>query len=58
MAERPETQDKSAETRAREAPRLTNEEFRDTPEFRRFRRGMKKILKVSKTELAEKLRTS
>jgi hypothetical protein len=51
MAERPEAQDAGAKTEAREEPRLAPQDFVNTPEFKRFKRGMKKILKVSKTEL-------
>lgn len=49
--ERPETQDTTSETGAREKPPLTAEQFEVAPEFRRFKRGMKKLLKVSKTEI-------
>ena len=33
--------------------RLTSEQFESTPEFRAFKKAMKKILEVSKTELDE-----
>jgi hypothetical protein len=39
------------ETVAGETPPMTAEEFDNTPEFRRFRSGMKKLLKVSNAEL-------
>ena len=36
-------------------PPLSAREFLDSPEFRRFRTGMKKLLKVSKTELDRRM---
>jgi hypothetical protein len=56
MADRPEAQDGSEERGAREeSPPLTTEQFVATPEFRRFKKGMQKILKVSKTELDKRI---
>jgi hypothetical protein len=53
----PETQTDNAARGARtESPPLTAEGFRDTVEFRRFKRGMKKILKVSKAEMDRRVR--
>lgn len=49
MAERHAT--KAAGTREAERSPLGPEQFRNTPEFRRFRAGMKKLLLVSKGEL-------
>jgi hypothetical protein len=36
-------------------PALTVREFLDSPEFRKFRTGIKKLLKVSKAELDERV---
>lgn len=36
-------------------PPLTAEQFENTPEFRRFRTGMKELLKVSKADLNQRL---
>ena len=54
MAERRE------ETGAREAerPPLTSEQFEATPEFKTFRRAMKKLLKVPKSELDHRVRVA
>jgi hypothetical protein len=41
-----------------EAPTLTREQFRDTPEFRKFKGIMRKILKVPKAELDHRVRTA
>jgi hypothetical protein len=51
MADRPEAQDARAKTGTWEEPRLAPQDFVNTPEFKRFKRGMKKILKVSKAEI-------
>jgi hypothetical protein len=57
MADRPETESELSETRAREEiPPLTAEQFVATPEFRRFKKGMRKIVKVSKAELDKRVR--
>jgi hypothetical protein len=57
MDERTETQSELPETRAREEiPPLTPEQFRASPEFRRFKKGMRRIMKVSKSELDERIR--
>jgi hypothetical protein len=40
-----------AEAGESQAPPLTPEEFRASPEFARFTRGIKKLLKVPKAEL-------
>jgi hypothetical protein len=59
MAEGPETQDGIEERGAREeSPPLTAEQFTNTVEFRRFKRGMKKVLKVSKATVDRRVRTS
>jgi hypothetical protein len=55
MADRPETKPELSEREAREDPPLTAEQFEATPEFRRFKKGMRKILKVSKAELDERI---
>lgn len=39
-----------------ERPPLTPEQFENTPEFRRFREGMKQLLKVSKAELDRRVK--
>ena len=54
MAERRE----AMETGAREAerPPMTAEQFEASPEFRTFKRVMKKAMKVSKPELDELVR--
>jgi hypothetical protein len=39
-------------------PPLSDEAFVATPEFRRFRSGMKKLLKVPKAELDHRVRTA
>jgi hypothetical protein len=54
MAERPTTE----ETRAGEVERspMTAEQFEASPEFRAFKRVMKKAMKVSKPELDERVR--
>ena len=39
-------------------PPLSVREFLDSPEFRRFRTGMKKLLKVPKAELDHRVRTA
>src|ERR1035437_3093035 len=41
-----------------EAPLLTPERFRATPEFRKFKGIMRKILKVPKAELDHRVRTA
>jgi hypothetical protein len=50
MAERQVRKDHS---RAREThpPPITREQFENTPEFRKFTEGMKKLLEVPKAEL-------
>ncbi len=53
--EGPRTQDSPETRRAWEEPRLTDEEFRNTPEFRRFKRGMRKIMKISKVEMDRRI---
>ncbi len=56
MADRPETESELSETRAREeSPPLTAEQFVAAPEFRRFKKGMRKIMKVSKAELDKRV---
>jgi hypothetical protein len=46
-------------TGAGEAPLPTTpEQFRATPEFRRFKRGMKRLLRVSKAELDRRVNTA
>jgi hypothetical protein len=54
MADRPETESERSETRAREGPPLTAEQFIATPSFKK---GMRKILKVSKVELDKRVRS-
>lgn len=39
-------------------PPMTAEWFENTPEFRRFRTGMKQLLKVSKSELDRRVETA
>jgi len=39
-------------------PPLSDEAFVTTPEFRRFRTGMKRLLKVPKSELDHRVRTA
>jgi hypothetical protein len=39
-------------------PPLTAEQFKASPEFRRFKRAMRKLLKVPKTELDHRVRTA
>jgi hypothetical protein len=57
MAEWSEAQSKISETKAREEiPPLTPEQFRASPQFRRFKKGMRRIMKVSKSELDERIR--
>ena len=57
MAEWPETQNESAETEAREEiPPLIPQEFTASPQFRRFKKGMRRIMKVSKAELDGRIR--
>ena len=41
-----------------EAAPLTPEQFRETPEFRKFKGIMRNILKVPKTELDHRVRTA
>jgi hypothetical protein len=41
-----------------EPPPLTPEQFRETPEFRKFKGIMRKILKVPKAELDHRVRTA
>jgi hypothetical protein len=41
-----------------EPPLLTPERFRETPEFRKFKGIMRKILKVPKAELDHRVRTA
>ena len=41
-----------------EAPTLTPEQFRELPEFRKFKGIMRKILKVPKAELDHRVRTA
>ena len=41
-----------------EPPPLTPEQFRATPEFRKFKGIMRKILKVPKAELDHRVRTA
>ena len=54
MADGPEAQDSSEERGAREES-LTPEQFITTPEFRRFKKGIRKILKVSKAEIDRRI---
>lgn len=56
--ERPEAQNAGTEAGAREESRLAPQDFVNTPEFRRFKRGMKKILKVPKTEMDRRVALS
>jgi hypothetical protein len=57
MAEGPETQNEPTETSAREEilP-LTPEQFIASAQFRRFKKGMRRIMKVSNSELDERIR--
>jgi hypothetical protein len=56
MADGRETKSELSEREARaESPPLTAEQFVATSEFKRFKKGMRKILKVSKTELDERV---
>jgi len=57
MAEGPQTQDNKTETGTRPPP-LTAEQFIASPEFKRFKKGMRKILKVSKTEIDRRVKAS
>jgi hypothetical protein len=41
-----------------DAPLLTPEQFRTTPEFRKFKGIMRRLLKVPKSDLDEMVRTS
>jgi hypothetical protein len=41
-----------------EPPPLTPEQFQETPEFRKFKGIMRKILKVPKAELDHRVRTA
>jgi len=56
MAERHETE----ETRAGEThpPPLTTEQFEASPEFRHMKTGMRKLLKVRKAELDERVQAA
>jgi hypothetical protein len=55
MAERQRNQSAGAgETEDR--PPMTAEQFEASPEFRKFKSAMRKILKVSKSELDERVR--
>ena len=38
-----------------QSPPLTGAQFENTPEFRRFKTGMKELLKVSKAELDRRI---
>jgi hypothetical protein len=52
-----EAQDSSIERGTREEiPPLTPEQFIASPQFRRFKKGMRRIMKVSKSELDERIR--
>jgi len=56
MADGPETQDSNEERGTREeTPPLTAEQFIATPEFRRLKKGMRKIVKVSKAEIEDRV---
>jgi soluble cytochrome b562 len=46
---------KKAGTGEAESPPMTPEQFENLPEFRRFREGMKSLLKVSKAELNRRI---
>jgi hypothetical protein len=48
----------SAEPGETHPPPLNVREFLDSPEFRRFRTGMKKLLKVPKADLDHRVRTA
>lgn len=39
-------------------PPLTSEQFKASPEFKRFKRHMKKLIKVPKSELDHRVRTA
>jgi hypothetical protein len=55
--ERLEAQNSSEERRTRqESPPLTAEEFRASPVFRSFKKWMRRIMKVSKSDLDERIR--
>lgn len=41
-----------------EAPLLTTKQFRESPEFRKFKGIMRNILKVSKSDLDAKIRSA
>jgi len=58
MADRPETESELSETRAGEGPPLTAEQFVATSEFRRFKKGMRKLLKVSKVDLDYRIQSA
>jgi len=47
---------KEAEPGETHPPPMTSEQFENAPEFRKLKRGMKKLLRVSKAELDERAR--
>lgn len=49
-------QTKTARTGETHPSPLAFEQFRNTPEFRRFKAGMKKLLNVSKAELDKRVK--
>ena len=56
MADRREAEHCVDETGARkDSPALTAEEFKATPEFKRFKRDMKALLRVSKDNLDQRI---
>jgi len=57
MAERQRAKEAGA-GEAEDRPPMTAAQFEATPEFRRFKSAMRKILKVSKSELDERVRTA
>jgi hypothetical protein len=54
MAEGPKTELSEREART-ERPPLTAEQLIPTPEFRHFKKGMRKILKLSKAEIDQRV---
>ena len=56
MAERQKLAKETGARQEEERPPLTSEQFEATPEFRAFKRAMKKILKVSKSESDNRVR--
>lgn len=55
MVERPKTKAAGA-GETEERPPLTAEQFEASPEFRKFKSAMRKILKVPKAELVERVK--